>query len=399
MTLQGKIQDRGVVILIDPRTTHNFICEKLAAELNLPLSPMPSYRIILGDGPVVIGKGKYTEVSVITEDIMIIDEFLPLALTSIHVIMGKQWLDTIGWVHQHFRNLIMKFIVDGQVHVVQGDPNLHRQIVDCNNIDKDIFVESVFMAEMYLLEGAQDSVNDALAHTTWIEKLQDRFKLVFQEPNELPSDREIDHAITLLPNAPVVNQRPYRYSYDQKNEIEKLVKELMTAGLIQHSKSPYASPILLVKKRDASWRICVDYRALNKLIVPDRFPIPVVDELIDELHSSKVFSKLDLRSGYYQIRMKEGDIPKIAFKTHEGNYEFKVMSFGLCNALSTFQSLMNRIFKPYLRKFMLVFFDDILVYSTDVNLHEEHLILVFSILQENRLHANTKKLQSWITAD
>ena len=227
-------------------------------------------------------------------------------------------------------------------------------------------------------------MHDALAHTTWTKKLQVQFHVVFQEPDELLPYREIDHAITLFPKAPVVNQRPYRYSYDQKNEIEKLVKELMAAGFIQHSKSPYASPI--------PTRIYVDYWVLNKLTVSNRFPIPVVDELIDELHGSKV-SKLDLHSGYYQIRMKEGDIPKTAFKTHEGHYEFKVMLFGLCNAPSTFQSLMNRIFKPYLRKFVLVFFDDILVYSTDVTVHEEHLILVFSILQENWLHVNTKKCQ------
>ena len=206
MKLQGKIRDRDVVILIDPGATHNFICEKLAEELNLPLSPMPSYCIVLGDGPVVFEKGKYAEVSVITQGIMIIDEFLPLALTSIHVIMGKQWLDTIGWVHQHFRNLVMKFIMDGQVHVLQGDPNLHRQMVDCNSIDKDMFVGSVFMSEMYLLEGMQDSVHDAHAHKTWVEKLQDQFKLVFHEPKELPPLRDIDHAITLLPNAPVVTQ-------------------------------------------------------------------------------------------------------------------------------------------------------------------------------------------------
>ena len=167
----------------------------------------------------------------------------------------------------------------------------------------------------------------------------------------------------------------------------------MAAGIIQHSKSPYASPILLVKKRDASWLICVDYRALNKLTILDRFPIPVVDELIDELYGSKVFSKLDLQFGYYQIRMKEEDNPKTAFKTHEDHYEFKVIPFGLCNVPSTFQSLMNRIFKPYLRKFILVFFDDILVYSIDAQLHEEHLILVFSILQENQLHVNVAKCQ------
>ena len=269
MKLQGKIQDRDIVILIDPGATHNFICGQLAEELNLPLTPMPSYRIVLGDGPVVFGKGKHAEVSIITQGIMIIDEFLPLTLSSIHVILGKQWLDSIGWVHQHFRNLIMKFIVDGQVHVLQGDPNLHRQMVDSNSIDKETFMGSVFMAELYLLENVQDPVHNALAHASLSDKLQARFQQVFQEPKELPPPRDIDHAITLIPNAPVVNQRPYQYSYDKKNEVEKLVKELLAAGIIQYSKSPYASPILLVKKRDASWRICVDYRALNRLTIPD----------------------------------------------------------------------------------------------------------------------------------
>ena len=209
MKLQGKIHDRDIVILIDPGATHNFICGKLAKELNLPLTPMPSYRIVLGDGPVVFGKGKHGEVSIITQGIMINDEFLPLTLSSIHVILGKQWLDSIGWVHQHFRNLIMKFIVDGQVHVLQGDPNQHRQMVDSNSIDKETFMGSVFMAELYLLENVQDPVHNALAHASLSDKLQARFQQVFQEPKELPPLCDIDHAITLIPNAPAVNQRPY----------------------------------------------------------------------------------------------------------------------------------------------------------------------------------------------
>nr|KYP51242.1 Transposon Ty3-G Gag-Pol polyprotein [Cajanus cajan] len=170
-------------------------------------------------------------------------------------------------------------------------------------------------------------------------------------------------------------------------ELKKQLEELLEKQFIRPSVSPWGAPVLLVKKKDGSFRLCVDYRQLNKFTIKNKYPLPMIDDLMDQLRGATVFSKIDLRSGYHQIKVKAEDIQKTAFRTRYGHYEYQVMPFGVTNAPAVFMDYMNRIFHPYLDHFVVVFIDDILIYSRIQEEHEEHLQTILQILKDKQLYA------------
>ncbi|XP_019416449.1 PREDICTED: uncharacterized protein LOC109327750 [Lupinus angustifolius] len=387
--VEGMLNRRKVVVLIDCGASHNFIAHEVVQELRLSVQNTPSYVVEVGDGRKVKCRGKCAHLSFQIQNLEVTQDFYLFSLKGVDLVLGLEWLSGLGEVQADFGKLELT-IKQGQKSIrITGDPALAKTEVSYGALLQVIRAEG----EGLIMRCESSDPRDGGIESTPIRMLPvlEDFEELFTDPTGLPPVRRQDHAIHLVEGATIPNIRPYKYPHYQKTEIEGLVMEMLASGVIQHSISPYSSPVILVKKKDGGWRFCVDYRALNRVTIPNKFPIPIIEELLDEIGGATVFTKLDLKSGYHQIRMRSEDVEKTAFRTHEGHYEFVVMPFGLTNAPSTFQALMNEVLRPYLRRFALVFFDDILVYSPDEESHERELREVLTALRTHALKINRKK--------
>jgi hypothetical protein len=395
MMFNGKIQEVPVLILVDSGATHNFIDQKLVCRMGWEVNHDSSMKIRLGDGFQTSTRGRCKEIEVDLGDFKVKCSPHLFELGGPDMVLGIEWLETLGDTIVNWTKQTMSFWSNRKWVTLQGlgskggSEEALQSIVRRKKSFTGEMMKNLTMQEQST-EGKQQLT--ANQHKE-LQTLLDNYRGVFSDVVGLPPNRGREHAINIKEGEGPVNVRPYRYPHLHKNEIERQVREMLDSGIVRHSSSAYSSPVILVKKKDQSWRMRVDYRALNKVTIPDKFPIPVIEELLDELNGAKYFSKLDLKSGYHQVRIQQGDEHKTAFRTHEGHYEFLVMPFGLMNAPSTFQGLMNDVFRGMLRKGVLVFFDDILIYGKDWKSHMSQLEQVLRCLQQHSLKANLKKCQ------
>ncbi|XP_049932536.1 uncharacterized protein LOC126409875 [Nymphaea colorata] len=268
--------------------------------------------------------------------------------------------------------------------------------------DQRKLVVSAVKARKYMENGctaylvSMDAIEQKLKPISEVHTVKDYADVFPEDLPGLPPVREVEFGIELIPGTAPISKAPYRMAPAELEELKKQIQDLASKGFIRPSVSPWGAPVLFVKKKDGSMRLCIDYRMLNQVTIKNKYPLPRIEDLFDQLKEAKVFSKIDLRSGYHQLRIKEEDIPKTAFRTRYGHYEFRVMPFGLTNAPAAFMGLMNRIFHEYLDRFVIVFIDDVLVYSDCEAMHAAHLELVMRILRENQLYAKYSKCEFWL---
>lgn len=397
LKLCGCIGKQEILILVDLGTVATFISDSLVDRLQLDTVATEPTKFMAADGSPMICSFRVPNLQWSTQNHSFISDTGVIPLKCFDMVLGEDWLEECSPMWVDSAKKILRFTSKGQRITLHGIKSL---VSSCTTICP-IQLQGMFRRgaidkclhfkqsehELQSLEMTPDFcsivVPNQLQRPDVVQVLFGQYADIFQEPHELPPQRPFDHHIAMLPGASPINVRPYRYSPAQKDEIEKQLTQMLFDGIIMPSVSPFASPVLLVRKKDNTWCFCVDYRHLNVVTVKNKHPMPIVDELINELAGATWFSKLDFRAGYHQVRIASGDTHKTAFKTYDGLYEFLVMPFGLTNAPATFQSLMNVIFRHLLRKGVLVFMDDILIYSATLDDHIRLLREVFEIIRTN----------------
>lgn len=379
-----------ILILVDSGSSTCFINSALVAKAALVAIPCSPVQVTTATGDTVISDAMVKAVAWKANGHTFRTDMRVLDLGPYDAILGFDWLSSHSPMQCNWEHKTLQFLDQGVPVQLHGDSISQLQPVP-----------QISGPQLNQLASTNEIWSCVLIHHTnphpppelplAISSLLAEFQDIFSPPSQLPPHRGYDHHIPLIPGAIPVNTKPYRYSPFHKTEIEKQVQQLLETGLITCSVSPFASPVLLVQKKDGTWRLCVDYRKLNTLTIKNRFPMPLVEEILDELAGATLFSSLDMTAGYHQIRMQQGDEHKTAFKTHHGHYEFRVMPFGLTNAPATFQCTMNSVLAPFLRKFAMVFIDDILIYSATIEDHLTHLRLVLTALKQHQFFLKQSK--------
>ncbi|XP_060202731.1 uncharacterized protein LOC132631149 [Lycium barbarum] len=334
MRVTGYHAKKPLHILIATGSSHNFIDPSVVMKLGCTIKPTIPDVVSATNGNAM-RVDKMCTISWLLQGVEFLADFLLLPLGSCSVVLGVRWLLTLGDIKMNFKKLTMEFWYKGRKHCLRGagtqitSPGAGKLAKASGNQAELCMIQVV----PSMSSGMQWYAIETKANPTIDIRLLDllsEFKLLFEEPKQLPPSRGVfDHRIVLKNGTEPINKRPYRYPSVKKDIIEELVQQMLDQGIIQPSCSPFASPVVLVGKKDGSWRMCVDYRDLNKFTVKNKFPIPIVEDLLDELEGSKIFSKIDLRSGYHQLRMAIEDVPKTTFRTHSRHFEYLVMPFGI----------------------------------------------------------------------
>ena len=377
---------------MDPGSTHSFISIPFTERHQIESQPIDGRMVVSvpnGDtmisGRIVLGSRLVIQNKDFSAD------FIVLGIHDFDIVLGMDWLSKHRATLDCYKKEVRLIRPEEPCVIFRG---IRREIAPS--------LINAMTASKMLRKGCQGYLAFVVDRRQEGTRLEDipivkEFLDVFPDDiSGLPPDREVEFTIDLIPGTELISIPPYRMDPVELRELKAQLEELLSKGYIRPSISPWGAPILFMKKKDGSLRLCIDYRQLNRVTIRNQYPLPRIDELFDQLQGSRVYSKIDLRSGYHQLRVQERDVPKTAFRTRYGHYEFLVMPFGLTNAPTAFMDLMNRVFQPYLDKFVIVFINDILVYSGSSEEHSEHLRIVLQTLRELQLYAKLSKCQFWL---